>query len=81
MGGLLLTPFGFLGASAVSRLVCSWWKAVHDARLSMIDEAVSMQVRRFPAVTSVARIEWAVCSCHDLHLSTSPIVARWWTKG
>jgi hypothetical protein len=53
-------PFGFSEATAMVRLVCSGWKAVHDAlvtrlvlRLRTTDEAVCMLVRRFPAVVSV----------------------------
>jgi hypothetical protein len=47
-------------ASAAVRLVCSGWKAVHDAlvmklvlRQKATDEGVGMLVRRFPAVVSI----------------------------
>jgi hypothetical protein len=53
-------PFGFSQATAKVRLVCSGWKAVHDAlvkrlvlRLETTDEAVGMLARRFPAVVSL----------------------------
>jgi hypothetical protein len=53
-------PFGFSEATATVRLVCSGWKAVHDAvvmrlvlRLQTTDEAVGMLARRFPAVVSL----------------------------
>jgi hypothetical protein len=52
--------FGFSQTTATVRLVCSGWKAVHDAlvmRLVMsrqtTDEAVGMLVLRFPAVVSL----------------------------
>ena len=52
--------FGFSVATATVRLVCSGWKAVHDAvvmrlvlRLQTTDEAVGMLARRFPAVFSL----------------------------
>ena len=52
--------FGFSVATATVRLVCSGWKAMHDAvvmrlvlRLQTTDEAVGMLARRFPAVVSV----------------------------
>jgi hypothetical protein len=53
-------PQRWCKASATLRLVCSGWKAVHDAlvmrllvRKQATDQAVGMLVRRFPAVTSV----------------------------
>ena len=51
---------GFSQTSATVRLVCSAWKAVHDALVKRLvlrpantDEAMSMLVRRFPAVTTL----------------------------
>jgi hypothetical protein len=56
-------PFGFSEATVTVRLVCSGWKAVHDAlvtrlvlRLRTTDEAMGMLVRRFPAVASVEAV-------------------------
>ena len=53
-------PFGLSQATATVRLVCSGWKAVHDAmvkrlvlRLETTDEAVGMLARRFPAMVSL----------------------------
>jgi hypothetical protein len=54
-------PFGFSEATATVRLVCSGWKAVHDAMVMMLvlrreittDEAMGMLTRRFPAVVSL----------------------------
>ena len=50
----------FSRTSATVRLVCTAWKAVHDAlvkrlvlRSATTDEAMGMLVRRFPAVTSL----------------------------
>jgi hypothetical protein len=52
--------FGFSQATATARLVCSGWKAVHDALVMRLvlsrrttDEAMGMLVRRFPAVVSL----------------------------
>jgi bacterioferritin-associated ferredoxin len=51
---------GFSQASATVRLVCSGWKAVHDALVTRLmlsvhitDEAMGMLVRSFPAVVSL----------------------------
>jgi hypothetical protein len=51
--------FGFSEATATVRLVCSGWKAVHDAMVKRLvvrpattDEAMGMLARRFPAVVS-----------------------------
>jgi Leucine-rich repeat (LRR) protein len=56
--------FGFSEATATLRLVCSGWKAVHDAvvmrlvlRRETTDEAVGMLARRFPAVVSL-ELKW-----------------------
>jgi hypothetical protein len=53
-------PFGFSQATATVRLVCSGWKAVHDAMVMRLvlsrqttDEAMGMLVRSFPAVVSL----------------------------
>jgi hypothetical protein len=53
-------PSVSLKATATVRLVCSGWKAVHDAVVMLLmlrpettDEAVGMLARRFPAVVSV----------------------------
>jgi hypothetical protein len=53
-------PFGLSQATATVRLVCSGWKAVHDAMVKMLDlrlettdEAMGMLARRFPAVMSL----------------------------
>ena len=53
-------PFGLSQATATVRLVCSGWKAVHDAmvmrlvlRRETTDEAMGMLARRFPAVVSL----------------------------
>jgi hypothetical protein len=53
-------PFGLSEATATVRLVCSGWKAVHDAmvmrlvlRRETTDEAMGMLARRFPAVVSL----------------------------
>jgi hypothetical protein len=53
-------PFGLSQATATVRLVCSGWKALHDAmvmmlvlRLETTDEAMGMLARRFPAVVSL----------------------------
>ena len=57
-------PFGLSEATATVRLVCSGWKAVHDAmvmrlvlRLETTDEAMGMLARRFPAVVSL-EVKW-----------------------
>jgi hypothetical protein len=59
-GGFAQALGAFSGASAAVRLVCSRWKAVHDARVARLvlkrqtpDQAVDMLVRRFPAVVSI----------------------------
>jgi Rad3-related DNA helicase len=51
---------GFFPSSATVRLVCSGWKAVHDAvvtrlvlRRETTDEVMGMLVLRFPAVVSL----------------------------
>jgi hypothetical protein len=53
-------PFGLSEATATVRLVCSGWKALHDAMVKMLvlrrettDEAMGMLARRFPAVVSL----------------------------
>jgi hypothetical protein len=53
-------PFGLSQATATVRLICSGWKAVHDAMMKMLDlrlettdEAMGMLARRFPAVVSL----------------------------
>ena len=56
--------FGLSQATATVRLVCSGWKAVHDAMVKMLDlrlettdEAMGMLARRFPAVVSL-EVKW-----------------------
>ena len=74
--------FGFSVATATVRLVCSGWKAMHDAvvmrlvlRLQTTDEAVGMLARRFPAVVSLKfkRIEygWGVLTDQGLRAVSS----------
>ena len=53
-------PFGLSEATATVRLVCSGWKALHDAmvmrlvlRLETTDEAMGRLVRSFPAVVAL----------------------------
>jgi hypothetical protein len=52
--------FGFSPASATVRLVCSGWKAVHDAVVTQLvlsrkttNKTMDMLVRRFPAVIAL----------------------------
>ena len=73
--------FGFSDATATVRLVCSGWKAVHDAvvmrlvlRLQTTDEAVGMLARRFPAVSVDFKRsggEWGVLTDQGLRAVSS----------